>query len=450
MSCRTPPLGEELLARLWENRVAIIISNLKMGERQHREIANAASHMRADYHGRFLIELLQNASDQAAKADRGVSTVVVVRTRGFLALLNEGAPFDERGVRAITSLALSPKNAEESLGNKGIGFKSVFQVSDGPEIYSAARADQGLADGVSHAFRLDREPVAQPIFRDRIRQIVDRFFAEHPDTREEIATVAPDRDATALVMREIAAAPPWKFPLPRSADDVSAHARALEIEDAWLATMQTLIVLPLLADDRTQQIVDQALDEVRTLTTHLFLPHVRELIVCDRVRGRNERVHKRPLHQHPERLAHGALFREWEMALWRDGQPVGPAHRFWIVSRVMGDPGGEVEVAAAERRAIAEAASHLPGEGWSQVERATVSVALPRPDASGRMPNADGLFCIGLPTHDRTGLPLWVDAHFHGTVARTGIIFAEPYNKLLLNEAVRLVEALIERLKQAL
>src|SRR5580658_48855 len=124
--------GASKLDRLWESRVAQIIFGLESDDYQHREIANAARHIGADYKGRFLIELLQNASDQAGKAKRDPSTIVLVRTRDFVVLMNEGFPFDERGVKSITSLALTTKDAEESLGNKGVGFKSVFRVSDGP------------------------------------------------------------------------------------------------------------------------------------------------------------------------------------------------------------------------------------------------------------------------------------------------------------------------------
>ena len=45
--------------------------------------------------------------------------------------------FTERDVRAICNLGASTKLATASIGRKGIGFKSVFMVSDTPHILSA-------------------------------------------------------------------------------------------------------------------------------------------------------------------------------------------------------------------------------------------------------------------------------------------------------------------------
>ena len=59
-----------------------------------------------------------------------------------------------------------------------------------------------------------------------------------------------------------------------------------------------------------------------------------------------------------------------------------------------------------------------------------------------------GRICIGLPTKDSTGTPAWVNAHFFGTISRTGIDFDDnAYNALLFAEAVRLHRALIDDLK---
>ena len=103
----------------------------------HREVAAMSEYVEADYHGRFLVELLQNANDQAIKGEVSGAVVTIVRDRGILAVANEGEPFDDRGVRSVTSLGLSAKNPNDLIGNKGIGFKAVFEISRSPEIYSA-------------------------------------------------------------------------------------------------------------------------------------------------------------------------------------------------------------------------------------------------------------------------------------------------------------------------
>src|SRR5439155_16452204 len=66
------------------------------------------------------------------------STVTIVRTEDLLAVANAGLPFDSLGIERITSMGVSPKDASETIGNKGVGFKAVYQVTNAPEIYSSA------------------------------------------------------------------------------------------------------------------------------------------------------------------------------------------------------------------------------------------------------------------------------------------------------------------------
>lgn len=125
------------LEALWKNRLATLLTNLAKGLREHEEVASLAGHIGADYAGRFLIELLQNANDQALLGGAKHSTIVIVRTPDAVVVTNEGASFDEPGLLAITSLGVSPKNADVTIGNKGVGFKAVFQVTEAPEVFSA-------------------------------------------------------------------------------------------------------------------------------------------------------------------------------------------------------------------------------------------------------------------------------------------------------------------------
>lgn len=99
------------------------------------------------YSTRQLEELVQNAVD-AAKA--GGHRVEVVLTCGTLYVANDGAPFDETGVRAIMASDTSSKN-EAHVGRYGIGFKSVLAVSDSPKVYSTSVSfgfDKVVAEGV--------------------------------------------------------------------------------------------------------------------------------------------------------------------------------------------------------------------------------------------------------------------------------------------------------------
>lgn len=98
-----------------------------------------------EYHGRFLIELLQNAADawRVAHPDESMcDLVVVIDESPALMVANSGEPFPGRIVlESLGQIGLSSKEAGEAIGHKGIGFKSTLEVSATPEIYS------GFAEG---------------------------------------------------------------------------------------------------------------------------------------------------------------------------------------------------------------------------------------------------------------------------------------------------------------
>ena len=48
---------------LWRIQIKSIRDQILSGARDYLEVANLAEHIGADYHGRFLIELIQNAED---------------------------------------------------------------------------------------------------------------------------------------------------------------------------------------------------------------------------------------------------------------------------------------------------------------------------------------------------------------------------------------------------
>ncbi len=93
-----------------------------------------------EYHGRFLIELLQNAADAWRKANPDGSLcdlVVVLDETPALVVANRGGAFPASIVlESLGQIGLSSKEAGEAIGHKGIGFKSTLEISNAPEIYS--------------------------------------------------------------------------------------------------------------------------------------------------------------------------------------------------------------------------------------------------------------------------------------------------------------------------
>lgn len=119
----------------------------KIGDETRRQQVEAERSIKLQYSGRATFELLQNAFD---RAEKHVVASVVEEEGGPACLIvgNDGqaltvdAAFDyERPVldpdshkrsdfHALCSLHTSNKTPEQSIGNKGVGFRSVFSLAD--------------------------------------------------------------------------------------------------------------------------------------------------------------------------------------------------------------------------------------------------------------------------------------------------------------------------------
>jgi hypothetical protein len=85
----------------------------------------------------FIFELLQNAEDALGRrvVGPGPRRAAFALYPNRLTLSHFGKPFDEADVRSVCDIAESTKN-ESSIGRFGLGFKSVYMVTDFPEIHS--------------------------------------------------------------------------------------------------------------------------------------------------------------------------------------------------------------------------------------------------------------------------------------------------------------------------
>ena len=114
-----------------------------------------------EYRGRCILELLQNAHDALAHGDsddaRRISFVLSTDPKPVLSVGNSGHPFRKADFDGICQLAQSPKDPNENVGNKGLGFRSVLEVSSRPEIWSVAPA----GSDTSFVFRFDPDVAGQ-------------------------------------------------------------------------------------------------------------------------------------------------------------------------------------------------------------------------------------------------------------------------------------------------
>jgi len=114
------------LASLTKARRDHVESCKKNGDNSHKTIADLYSRRT-----HFVYELLQNADDaKASDAEFNLSA-------NSLEFNHNGKPFSFQDVEAITSVGASPKgNSPNTIGKFGVGFKSVFAVTESPKIYS--------------------------------------------------------------------------------------------------------------------------------------------------------------------------------------------------------------------------------------------------------------------------------------------------------------------------
>ena len=106
----------------------------------YKSNASLTANVASDYRDRFLIELIQNAYDAHPVQTRDGRIEITLDLRdeaeGALFVANTGRAFTKDNVKDLCDIGLSRKPLGESIGNKGIGFRSVVQLTDTPRIYS--------------------------------------------------------------------------------------------------------------------------------------------------------------------------------------------------------------------------------------------------------------------------------------------------------------------------
>lgn len=81
-------------------------------------------------YGSFLMEFIQNADDALS------NSLKIELSQAAIRIFNDGQLFQEENVKSICKVGRSSKKPEDNIGYLGVGFKSVFLISDRPEIYS--------------------------------------------------------------------------------------------------------------------------------------------------------------------------------------------------------------------------------------------------------------------------------------------------------------------------
>ena len=138
-----------------------------------------------DYSGRVVFELLQNALDRAANEIEvrwdPEHRVLEVANDGR-AITVEPGPRGRSDLTALLTLHTSSKSARDSVGNKGVGFRSVFASSSVVEVCSRAANEEWWGIRLHHPARLESDEQAWS------KDEVASFYAPEPwDTDEHRA-----------------------------------------------------------------------------------------------------------------------------------------------------------------------------------------------------------------------------------------------------------------------
>jgi len=128
-----------LVERLTQDEINSVASEVASGRREHilnslDERGRAQELVQQQYSGRYPFELLQNANDAAGSQGSSGKRVRFVVTNSSLLVADEGAGFGPEQVKAICGLGRSSKDPRKSIGYKGLGFKSVGEISDSPQV----------------------------------------------------------------------------------------------------------------------------------------------------------------------------------------------------------------------------------------------------------------------------------------------------------------------------
>ena len=441
--------GQGIIEEQSRRQVRTFLDELRHRTSLYRTVASLGDQVAQEYRGRAVMELLQNAHDvlgDGGGGDRRQVTFVLNSSseQPELLIANSGRPFRREDFSGICQLAQSPKNPKKSVGNKGLGFRSVLELTTRPEIWSTAPAEADIA--FTFGFDPDvLEPIAQ-VAKQLLDGDAPTDWAFGPAPVLHWSDRQFDEYRTSLLSQDgierVDEAREWlsnevnkylsPYVLPRFLGDPPPQVARL-LDNGHV----TVIRLPL--DGGRSGSADEAVESVRKQLQALdeaamvFLPHLsvlRREIDEEVVELERKIVAEGTLPAFRKESDNGETpgARQRRVRVSRTGPYTTAERSFHIWSRVLG---GSDQPEATER--IAAAVRHLPNR-WPEVEQVEVAVAV-----EDTREARQGAFVIFLPTRMPTGLGAHVNAPFYGSLDRTKIDFGDEYNELLLEFLMDLV-----------
>lgn len=378
---------DDLIRSICDENLAVYeVSPIRLREDvgQEAEIAH-------DYRGRIIYELLQNADDAMA-GESGDNDVISIRlTDTDLWVGNSGRPLDADDVRGLCGIGASSKGGpvkrkRASIGHKGMGFKSVLEITEAPEVVSE-----------TFAFRLGAAAALTPV-----SELMARLNQPTPSR-----------------------VPSMRFPS-------ALHEVPQEWRDAQARGIRTLFRFPLRQDMGPGQRDELAQRLINLpVTAILFLKHLERIEIDIETSQRAQALHWTILRS------------VRDAASWRPIEGLSQTGLYRV--QVEADDGDQHEflVAHGDDLEIGPHRGGLDAYAWTGVEVSEVSVAVPVAD--GRPAPVDApaqVLHVFLPTGEACPYPVVINGAFSADLSRQEVRVSEDpndYNRWLLSQAARIL-----------
>ena len=436
--------GKPIIEEQARSQVRSFLDELKNGTTNYRTVASLGDQVAQEYRGRAVLELLQNAHDVLAFAPsddpRQISFVLNSSPeQPELLIANSGRPFRREDFSGICQLGQSPKDPNESVGNKGLGFRSVLELTTRPEVWSTAPA------GGDMAFTFGFDPdvldpiarVAKRLFDDDVptipkfgsEPVVDWSDRQIEEYRGQLCRngIEPVDEVTKYLS---------PYLLPRFLGDPPR-----EVAELLAGGHVTVIRLPLdggKAGTLDEEAKEKAVESVRNQLCALdeaamvFLHHLSVLRIT--IDGEGDEFLRSV---DPELPFPVLAARRERIRVARAGPEATDAteRSFHVWSRTVGG-----DDHSEETKLIKDAVLHLPNR-WPEVRTVEVAVSVEETSETRK-----GVYVVFLPTNMRTTVGAHINAPFYASLDRKQIDFQDAYNKLLLEFVKKLMRDAVEEL----
>lgn len=425
--------GDDRIVTQAQSQVQSFFDELKNGTRNYRTIASLDEQIAQEYRGRCILELLQNAHDALANVEcddlRQIAFVLSTSPEPVLLVGNSGHPFRIEDFEGICQLGQSPKDPNESVGNKGLGFRSVLGVSSCPEIWSIApprsapsfvfRFDPSVSNQVATAAQtLEKQGLNVRSPFDPGIPLVDWSQEQLNQFRKRLSDTNFNSASEAKKFLS-----PYLFPL-------QIEGVLPEVEELLSAGYSTVIRLRLDGGGRvgtSKEAMQSVKDQLQKLDARsmVFLSHLEKLVIdIDDERRILERIVDSDIE-----LSGCQRTRQQRLLVGCSGTAPedNTIRQFQVWTRIIGgdeDPDQE--------ECILDVVKHLPNR-WPEIRQVALGIAVEE-----ALDPEEGVFVIFLPTEMTTGTGAHINAPFYGSLNRRRIDFDDCYNKLLIESVLDL------------